>query len=181
MQALTKQARPSWLTEAPQGLAVTRSRAVVDGLKHQSNTREQTVQKRLPHTPSDEPLRPVAGIGTIVAPTITRATGAIRRWPSVGNEASSCRCVERNQSSHGKRTGTGHGKHGHPSWAWASREAAQGALRFPPAAQRFSQRQLAQSRNPRGLARHAVAPQRSRAGDDRMRDLVPCAATQAGG
>ncbi len=181
MQALTKQELPSLLTEEPQVLAVTRSLAVLDCLKHQSKTLEQTVQKRLPHTPSYEPLLTVAGLGTILAPTITRASGAIRRLPSVGNEASSCRCVERNQISNGKRTGTGHVKNGHPYWAWASREAAQCAMRFQPAAQRFDQRQLAQSRNHRGLARHAVAPKRSRAGYDRMRDLVPCEATPACG
>jgi hypothetical protein len=43
MQALTKQERQSLLAEEPQGLAVTRSLTVLDGLKHQINTLEQTV------------------------------------------------------------------------------------------------------------------------------------------
>ena len=58
-------------------------------------------------------------------------------------------------------------------------EAAQFAMRFQPEAQRFYQRKLAKSRNHTGWARQAVAHQRARAGYDRMRDLVPCEATQA--
>ena len=58
-------------------------------------------------------------------------------------------------------------------------EAAQCALRFQPAAQRFSQRQLAQSRTQTVLARQAVAHKLARAGYDSLRDLVPFEAAQA--
>jgi transposase len=65
--------------------------------------------------------------------------------------------------------------------AWASREAAQFAMRFQPEAQRFSQRKRAKSRNNTVWARKAVAHKLSRACSYMMRDLVPFEATQACG
>src|SRR6266436_8799814 len=56
MQELTKQELQSLLTEEPQVLAVTSSLAVLDCLKHQIKTLEQSVHKRLHHTPSYEQL-----------------------------------------------------------------------------------------------------------------------------
>ena len=47
---LTKQELQSMLAEEPQVLAVTSSLAVLDCLKHQIKTLEQTVHKRLHHT-----------------------------------------------------------------------------------------------------------------------------------
>ena len=88
-------------------LAVTRSLAVLDCLKHQIKALEQTVRTRLPLIPSYEQLLTVAGMGTILAQTIALATGDNRYFPTVGNSASSCRWVGSNKISHGKRTGTG--------------------------------------------------------------------------
>ena len=181
IQELTKQELQSLLTEEPQVLAVTSSLAVLDCLKHQIKTLEQTVHKRLNHTPSYEQLLTVAGIGTILAQTIALETGDIRRFPSVGNYASYCRCVDSNKISNGKRKGTGNVKNGNPYLAWAYMEAAQFALRFQPAAQRFYQRKLAKSRNNTVLARKAVAHKLSRACYYLMRDLVPFEETKAFG
>ena len=88
-------------------------------------------------------------------------TGHIGRFPTVGNDASYCRCVKSTTISHGKRKGQGNVKNGHPYLAWASMEAAQFAIRFSPRVQRFSQRQQAQS--PLMVARKAVAPTLARA------------------
>jgi transposase len=118
-------------------------------------------------------LLTVPGSGTILAQTITLETSAISRFPAVGHYASYCRCVESTKLSNGKRTGTGNGKNGHPYLAWASREAAQFALRFQPEAQRFYQRKLVQSRHNTILARKAVAHKLARGCYDIMRDLVP--------
>jgi transposase len=148
-------------------------------LRHQIKTLEQTVQKQLLHTPSYEQLLTVPGIGTILAQTITLETGAISRFPRVGRYASYCRCVDSTKLSNGKRKGTGNGKNGHPYLAWASMEAAQFALRFQPAAQRFYQCKLAKSRHNTVLARKAVAHKLSRACYDLMRDLVPLDVTKA--
>ena len=73
------------LPEEPQVLAGTSSLAVLDCLSQQIKTLEQTVHKRLKHTPSYEQLLTVDGIGTILAQTITLETGTIGRLPTVGN------------------------------------------------------------------------------------------------
>jgi len=181
IQELTKQELTTLLAEETQVLAVTSSLVVLDCLKQQIKTLEQTVHKRLHHTPSYEQLLTVQGLGTILAQTITLETGAISRFPSVGNSASYCRCVDSTKISNGKRKGTGNVKNGHPYLAWAYMEAAQFAMRFQPEAQRFYQRKLAKSRNNTVLARKAVAHKLSRACYYLMRDLVPFEATKAFG
>jgi transposase len=82
---LTQQELQSLLPEESQVLAVTSRLALLDCLKHQIKTLEQTVHKRLHHTPSYEQLLPVAGIGPILAQTIALETGAISRFPNVGH------------------------------------------------------------------------------------------------
>jgi transposase len=99
----------------------------------------------------------------------------------VGHYASYCRCVDSTKISNGKCKGQGHGKHGNPSLSWAYREAAQYAMRFQPAAQRFYQRKLAKSHKHTIVARKAVAHKLARACYDIMRDLVPLDATKACG
>src|SRR5262244_2873252 len=181
IQELTKEDLSTLLAEASQVLAVTSSLVVLDCLRQQIKTLEKTVHKRLHHTPSYEQLLTVQGIGTILAHTITLETGAISRFPTVGNYASYCRCVDSTKISNGKRKGTGNVKNGNPYLAWAYMEAAQFAMRFQPEAQRFYQRKLAKSRNNTVLARKAVAHKLSRACYYMMRDLVPFEATHAFG
>src|SRR5919202_2283065 len=181
IQELTKQELTTLLADETQVLAVTSSLVVLDCLRHQIKTLEKTVHKNLHHTPSYEQLLTVQGIGTILAQTITLETGAISRFPTVGHYASYCRCVDSTKISNGKRKGTGNVKNGNPSLAWAYMEAAQFALRFQPAAQRFYQRQRAKSRHNTVLARKAVAHKLARACYYMMRDLVPFEATKAFG
>jgi transposase len=114
MQALTKQELTPLWTEEPQVLAVTSSLVGLDCLQPQLKTLEKTGHKRLQHTPSYEQLLTVQGIGTLLAPTITLETGAISRFPTVGNYASYCRCVDSTKISNGKRKGTGNVKNGNP-------------------------------------------------------------------
>ena len=180
-QELTKQDLTTSRAAAPQGLAVTSSLVGLACLRHQINMLEQSVQTRVQHTPSSAQWLTVQGIGTIVAPTITLETGALRRFPTGGNSAAYGRGVDSTKSSHGKRTGTGKVKNGPPSLAWASRAAAPCAMRFQPAAQRLSQRQLAKSRHTTVWARKAVAPKLARACYDLRRDRVPCDAPKACG
>jgi transposase len=181
MHEFTQPALEAWRPEADQLLAVTSSLAVLDCLSHQSKAWAKSVHQRLHHTPAYAQRLTVKGIGPLVAQTIALATGAIRRCPTVGHSASYCRCVDSTKRSHGKRKGQGHVKNGHPYLAWVSMEAAQLALRFQPAAQRFSQRKLAKTNNNPSLARKAIAHQLARACYDIMRDLGPFAAMQAFG
>jgi transposase len=167
------------LPEPDPVLAVTSSLAVVHCLGQQIKTWAKLVQTRLQHTPADEQLQTVDGIGTILAQTIVLETGDIRRFPTVGHYASYCRCVTSTTISHGKRKGRGNVKNGHPYLEWASMEAAQFAIRFSPKGQRFYQRKQAKSHLM--VARKAVAHTLSRACYYIMRDLVPFDVHQAFG
>jgi len=181
LQELTKEDLSTLLAEASQVLAVTSSLVVLDCLRQQIKTLEKTIHKCLKHTPAYEPLLTVQGIGTILAQTIALEPGAISRFPTVGNYASYCRCVDSTKISNGKRKGTGNVKNGNPYLAWAYMAAAQFAMRFQPAAQRFYQRKLAKSRNNTVLARKAVAHKLARACYYIMRDLVSYDVTKAFG
>jgi transposase len=181
LRELTKQELEGLLPEVDQVLAVTSSLAVLDCLSQQIKTLEQTVHKRLQHTPAYEQLLTVDGIGTILAQTITLESGDMGRFPTVGNYASYCRCVNSTKISNGKRKGQGNVKNGNPYLGWAYMEAAQFALRFNARAQRFYQRKLAKSNNNTILARKTVAHNLARACYYIMRDLVPFNAMKAFG
>src|ERR1700757_5502292 len=84
IRGLTKQELEGLLSEVDQVLAVTSSLAVLDCLSQQIKTLEQTVHKRLKHTPAYEQLLTVDGIGTILAQTITLESGDMGRFPTVG-------------------------------------------------------------------------------------------------
>jgi transposase len=181
IRELTAKELKHLLPEAYQGLAITSSLAILDCLSQQIKTLEKAVSKRLKHTPSYEQLLTVDGIGTILAQTIALETGQIGRFPTVGDYASYCRCVNSTKLSNGKRKGQGNVKNGNLYLGWAYMEAAQFAIRFNPQAQRFDQRKLAKSTNNTVLARKSVAHKLSRACYYIMRDLVPFEATKAFG
>jgi transposase len=171
MHALTLEEVERLLPQPDQVLAVTSSLAVLHCLGQQIKALEKLVHTRLQHTPAYEQLQTVDGIRTIVAQTMVLETGAMRRLPTVGHDASSCRCVQSTTISNGKRKGQGNVKNGNPYLEWAYMEAAQFAVRFSPTVQRFYQRKQAKSHLM--VARKAVAHQRSRACSYLMRDLVP--------
>jgi transposase len=87
----------------------------------------------------------VPGMGDMLALTILLETGTIARFPSVGDLASSGRCVKRQRRSHGLVQGHGNTKHGHQYLGWAFVEAAHVAMRFDPGMKRVSQRQPGRS------------------------------------
>jgi transposase len=181
IRELTAKELKHLLPEAYQVLAITSSLAILDCLSQQIKTLEKAVSKRLKHTSSYEQLLTVDGIGTILAQTIALETGQIGRFPTVGDYASYCRCVNSTKLSNGKRKGQGNVKNGNLYLGWAYMEAAQFAIRFNPQAQRFYQRKLAKSTNNTVLARKSVAHKLSRACYYIMRDLVPFEATKAFG
>jgi transposase len=181
IRALTAKELKTLLPDTYQVLAITSSLAVLACLSQQIKTLEKAVSKRLKHPPSSEHLLTVDGIGTILAQTIALETGHIDRFPTVGDYASYCRCVNSTTLSNGKRTGQGNVKNGNLYVGWAYMEAAQFAIRFHPNAQRFSQRKLVKSNTNPVLARKAVAHKLSRAWYYIMRDLVPFDASKAFG
>jgi transposase len=106
-------------------------------------------------------LKTVPGIGQILALTIMLETGDIRRFSTVGNFASYCRCVGSQKISNGKRKGSGNTKNGNKYLAWAFVEAANFAVRYQPKIRRFYQRKKAKTHGV--LAIKAVAHKLCRA------------------
>lgn len=113
-------------------------------------------------------LRSVPGIGVVLGLTIVLESGEIARFDEVGQYTSYCRLVPALRFSNGKKKGTGNRKCGNRYLAWAWIEAANFAIRFEPAIQRWYQRNAA--RKPRLVALKAVAHKLARAGFYLLRD-----------
>lgn len=113
-------------------------------------------------------LRSVPGIGVVLGLTIVLESGEIARFDEVGQYTSYCRLVPALRFSNGKKKGTGNRKCGNRYLAWAWIEAANFAIRFEPAIQRWYQRNAA--KKPRLVALKAVAHKLARAGFYLLRD-----------
>jgi transposase len=85
------------------------------------------------------------GIGLILSLTIMLETGDIGRFPTVGDYASYCRCVNSKKISNGKKKGSGNTKNGNKYLAWAYVEAANYAIRFCAKIKSFYQRKKAKT------------------------------------
>jgi transposase len=90
-------------------------------------------------------LKTVPGIGEILALTIMLETGEIKRFSTVGDYASYCRCVGSQKLSNGKKKGQGNTKNGNKYLAWAFVEAANFAIRYSATIKSFYQRKKAKS------------------------------------
>jgi len=111
-------------------LAVKANLSVMCSADEQTKIVERTVTQRVKLSPQFSFLKTVPGIGQILALTIMLETGDIRRFSSVGNFASYCRCVGSQKISNGKRKGKGNTKNGNKYLAWAFVEAAHFAIQF---------------------------------------------------
>ena len=121
-------------------------------------------QKVLEHTqlrPAYACLQTLPGVGTILALTIMLETGDIRRFATVGDYTSYCRCVRATHTSNGKKKGHHNGKNGNPYLAWAFVEAVHHALRTCPQAKAFYDRKRAKRNG--ALATKALAAKWSKA------------------
>ena len=157
---------------AEQVLVVRSALAVLHTLAEQIATLEKTVSKHLKHTPAYQQLLTVDGIGPILAQTIVLETGDIRRFATVGNYASYCRCVQSTTISNGKRKGQGNIKNGNKYLGWAYMEAAQFAIRYNARVQQFYQQKQAKTHVM--VARKTIAHKLARACFYiMMRDRVP--------
>ena len=153
------------------GLAVKANLSVMRCLEAEIKTLEQVVKGRAKLKPAFRYLLTVSGIGQTLALTIMLETGDIRRFPSVGNFASYCRCVGSEKISNGKRKGKSNTKNGNKYLSWAFVEAANFAIRYEPLIARFYQRKKAKTHAV--VAIKAVAHKLSRACYYVMRDEVP--------
>lgn len=115
-------------------------------------------------------LQTMPGLGTILALTIMLEAGNIRRFPSVGDYSSYCRCVKSERFSNGKKKGTGNRKNGNKYLGWAYIELANFTIRHCPHANRFYQRKKAKTNGI--VARKALSNKLARASYYMMRDNV---------
>ncbi|WP_447863365.1 transposase [Nitrospira calida] len=95
----------------------------------------------------------------------------MRRFATVGQFASYCRCASSQSLSNGTRKGAGNTKNGSKYLRWAFFEAAHVAIRYDPLIRRFSQRKAA--RPAEFVALKAVAHKLARACSHLLRDQVP--------
>jgi transposase len=142
-------------------LAVKASLSMMRCANEQIEILERTVRDRVKLRSEFSFLKSVPGIGPILALTIMLETGDIRRFSTVGDFASYCRCVGSQKISNGKRKGSGNTKNGNKYLSWAFVEAANFAIRFSSRIQSFYQRKKTKSH--RVVAIKAVAHKLCRA------------------
>jgi transposase len=158
------------LADSDLGLAVKANLSVMLSADEQTEILERTIMERVKLRPQFSFLKTVPGIGEILALTIMLETGDIRRFPSVGNYASYCRCVGSQKISNGKKKGKGNTKNGNRYLAWAFVEAAHFAIQFNSKIKSFDQRKKAKTKAV--VAIKAVAHKLCRACYYIMRDRV---------
>ena len=159
------------LPDGDLALAVKANLSVMRCAEEQIRILEQTVKERVKLRAELSFLKTVPGIGQILALTIMLESGEIRRFSTVGNFASYCRCVKSEKISNGKRKGSGNTKNGNKYLAWAFVEAANFAVRYEPRIRSFYQRKKAKTH--RVVAIKAVAHKLCRACYYIMKDRVP--------
>lgn len=143
-------------------LAVKSTLAVLRCIQEQIEILEKTVLKRVRLRDAFKNLLSVSGIGPILALTIMLETGAIRRFPTVGDFASYARCVGSAHLSNGKNKGKGNTKNGNKYLGWAFMEAANFAIRYDDTIQRYYERKMARGKHVM-VARKSVAHKLARA------------------
>jgi len=170
IKQLTDAGVDALLPDEDLALAVKSNVNVLACLRQQTGQIEKVVKARVKDKTPFTYLQTVDGIGLILSLTIMLETGDVRRFASVGNFASYCRCVDSKKISNGKRKGAGNKKCGNKYLAWAFVEAANFAIRYNDRVMRFYQRKMA--RTNRIVALKAVAHKLARASYYIMRDQV---------
>ena len=149
VRELQDHAHSAWPQLSDVNLKVSTSsiEATVAVLNAQIERLERRLLRHVKLTAIFKLLCTVPGIGRILALSIMLEVGDIRRFASVGDFASYCRCVRSERLSNGKKKGENNRKCGNPYLAWAFVEAAHFAVRYLPQARRFYERKCRQ-RNP---------------------------------
>ncbi|GJL53072.1 MAG: IS110 family transposase [Nitrospirales bacterium] len=171
LKTLTAEQVTDLLPSTELALAVTSTLTVIRCVVEQIAALDQTLKARVSLRPRFCHLLTVAGIGQTLALTIMLEAGEMHRFPTVGQWASYCRCVNSTKLSNGKRKGQGNTKNGNKYLAWVFIEAANHAVRYYPPIQRFYQRKASQTK--RVVAIKAVAHKLARACYYVLRDQVP--------
>ena len=106
---------------------------------------ERMITKKLKIRKEFAKLMTIPGIGKILTLTIMLEVGNIRRFPTVGDYSSYCRCVKSTRTSAGKIIGYGNRKNGNKYLSWAYIEAAQAARRFHETVRSYYEKKMAKT------------------------------------
>lgn len=150
--------------------AVQSSLGLIRHLQGEIDTIEKMITKKLKIRKEFSRLMTVPGIGKILTLTIMLEVGDIRRFPSVGDYSSYCRCVKSIRTSAGKIIGYGNRRNGNKYLSWAYVEAAQAARRFHEAVRTYYEKKMV--RTNRIVAIKALSHKLTRASYYVMRDQV---------
>lgn len=146
------------------------SKETIDYLSRQIRKVEGVVQDKVRLRKPFCGLQTIPGIGKILGLTIMLETGAIERFPTVGDFSSYCRKVPSQWISNEKKKGRGNSKNGNRYLAWAFSEAAEMSRRHDERVRSFYNRKAARSNFM--VAHAALAHKLSRAAYYIMRDGV---------
>jgi transposase len=150
--------------------AVLASLNLIHHLEEEISGIETMITKKLKMKKEFTKLTTVPGIGTILGLTIMLEVGNIRRFPTVGDYSSYCRCVKSTRISAGKVTGHGNRKNGNKYLSWAYIEAAQFARRFHETVRSYYEKKMAKTN--KIVAIKALSHKLTRASYYVMRDQV---------
>ncbi len=132
---------------------------------------EKKVQSSTSPLPCYKQLQTLPGIGRVLALTITLETADIHRFPTAGDYASYCRCVDSQRLSNQRKKGTNNVRCGNSYLSWAWVEAANFAQRFDEKCRQFYDRKKAQSNT--CVATKALACKLAKAAWHIMRENKP--------
>jgi transposase len=147
------------------------SKEAIDFLTRKIREIESVVQGKIKLQKPFRYLNTVCGIGKILSLTIMLETGAIKRFPKVGDYVSYCRKVPTKWITNGKKKGKGNKKNGNRYLAWAFAEAAEFARRYDKFARSFYNQKMAKTNV--SVAHSALAHKLARASYFVMKDCVP--------
>lgn len=150
--------------------AVQSSLGLIRHLQGEIDTIEKMITNKLKIRKEFSRLMTVPGIGKILTLTIMLEVGDIRRFPTVGDYSSYCRCVKSIRTSAGKIIGYGNRRNGNKYLSWAYVEAAQAARRFHEAVRTYYEKKMV--RTNRIVAIKALSHKLTRASYYVMRDQV---------
>ena len=145
MRHLTVKDLEMWLEEEYLVLSAQANLDSINFLKQKIQGLEKAIRKKVKLKKAFHRLKPVPGIGDILALTIMLEVGDINRFPKVGNFASYCLCVPSRRLSDGKSKGIGNRKNGNRYLSWAFVEAAHLGRRYNERFRRYYNRKVAQA------------------------------------
>jgi transposase len=150
--------------------AVMASVGLITHFKEEIDGIETIVRRELKLKEGFGKLLAVPGIGDILSMTVMCEAGDMRRFPTVQNYSSYCRCVKSIRSSNGKIIGHGNRKNGNKYLSWAYIEAAHAARRYHEKIRSYYERKAAQTN--KVVATKALAHKLARASYFVVRDNV---------